>query len=60
MLKVKRFMNDSTHKLMDHEGVGVMGFNASYNNISVIMLDSFIGGGNQSTRRKPQINHIIT
>jgi len=59
MLKVKRFMNDST-QLMDNVGYGVMVFNASYNNISVIMLVSFIGGGNQSTRRKPQINHIIT
>jgi hypothetical protein len=33
----------------------VMVFNATFNNISVIVVVSFIGGGNQSTRRKPPI-----
>ena len=33
----------------------VMVFNVTFNNISVIVAVSFIGGGNQSTRRKPQI-----
>jgi len=29
-----------------------MVFNATFNNISIIMAVSFIGGGNWSTRRK--------
>jgi hypothetical protein len=34
--------------------VGLLVFNATFNNISVISLAvSFIGWGNQSTRRKP-------
>jgi hypothetical protein len=28
-------------------------FNTTFNNISVISLGSFIGGGNQSTWKKP-------
>jgi hypothetical protein len=34
-------------------GGKVMVFNASFNNISVIVAVSFIGGGKRSTRRKP-------
>jgi hypothetical protein len=30
-----------------------MVFNATFNNISVIVAVSFIGGGNRSTMRKP-------
>ena len=33
--------------------VRVMVFNDTFNNISVIVAVSFIGGGNRSTRRKP-------
>jgi hypothetical protein len=38
-----------------------MVFNATFNNISVIVAVSFIGGGNQRTRRKQRpvtINHL--
>ena len=35
-------------------GLWFMGFNATFNNISVVVV-SFICGGNQSTRRKQQI-----
>jgi len=34
--------------------VWFMGFNVTFNNVSVSVAVSFIGGGNQSTRRKPQ------
>ena len=34
-------------------GFKVMVYNTTFNNISVILAVSFIGGGNQSTRRKP-------
>jgi hypothetical protein len=33
--------------------VRVMVFNATFNNISVISCDGFIGGGKRSTQRKP-------
>jgi len=35
-----------------------MVFNAIFNNISVIVAVSFIGGENRSTRRKPLTNFI--
>ena len=34
-----------------------MVFNATFNNISVIVAVSFIGGGNQSTWKKPPTCH---
>jgi hypothetical protein len=37
--------------------VVIMVFNATFNNISVIVAVSFIGGGNLSTRRKPPTCH---
>jgi hypothetical protein len=37
--------------------VVIMVFNATFNNISVIVAVSFIGGGNLSTRRKPLTCH---
>jgi hypothetical protein len=38
---------------------GFMVFNATFNNISEnIMAVSFIGGGNQSTQRKPPYNAV--
>jgi len=36
-------------------------FNATFNNISVILIYrdiSFVGGGKQSTRRKPDISQV--
>jgi hypothetical protein len=43
--------NDMVRRLV----VGVMVFKATFNNISAIFVAfSFIGGGNRSTRRKPQ------
>ena len=38
-----------------------MVFNATFNNISVILIYrdiSFVGGGKQSTRRKPDISQV--
>jgi hypothetical protein len=45
--------------------VRVMMFNATFNNIYHIVVVSFIGGGNRSTRRKPatsrkSLTNIIT
>jgi hypothetical protein len=45
--------------------VRVMVFNATFNNIYHIVVVSFIGGGNRSTRRKPatsrkSLTNIIT
>ena len=37
--------------------IRVMVFNATFNNISVMSWVSFIGGGKQTTRRKPPICH---
>jgi hypothetical protein len=34
-----------------------MVFNATFNNISVIVVVGFIGGGNWSTRKKPPTCH---
>jgi hypothetical protein len=39
-----------------HRQMGVTVFNTTFNNISVTV--SFIGGGNQSTQRKPLTNFI--
>jgi hypothetical protein len=43
----------SYHHFSSRYWVTVMVFYATFNNISYIVVVSFIGGGNQSTQRKP-------
>jgi len=38
---------------IDFQGIKVLVFYATFNNICYIVADSFIGGGNWSTLRKP-------
>ena len=49
IIEIKPHKYESSH--IHTIGIRVMMFNATFNNISVTV--SFIGGGNQSTRRKP-------
>ena len=54
--------SSTTHFSFDMVGEGAMAFNSSFNNISVKLTVSFIGGGNRSTQRKPvtdKFYHII-
>ena len=52
--ELKRYSKHCTTKCIAE---GVMVFNATFNNISVILWRSVIGGGNRSTQRKPPTCH---
>jgi hypothetical protein len=55
MESATKYYNNTEYK-MSLRGGRFMVFNATFNNISVIIVAvSFIGGGNQSTREKTRV-----